>query len=386
VNIRTLSATLLVSASAFTLSDAAALAQGAKLPWGQHSDMLAWEVFVQITAPSGNPNSTNVEFETWASDQDTYNPSPKWPEIGAPKQLQLSLLGTARHGFQPTPLAVEPGRCRTDFNKEAAAAAGFPADGCIGEEVRRNWASFQYLVSNKLNTRAGLIEAFAKKFKVDLPADAIEVKGDWVRVDDVKKWLNLSDQQVHEFYYTNKVAEAAGSTEYALVAFHFSSKQIKEWVWADFEHQKNPGRCDFIGCHDSFGAVDADVAGKTSLEQQYGECKKSPEVVAMFTNGGINKVWENYCLKGSQITFVKDGKPVLLGNSVIEAINASVPVNKSSCITCHQYASFKSDAGANFDALDLSPVGDVDPSLLNGFVTNDFLWGNIIVSPPPPKK
>jgi hypothetical protein len=203
-----------------------------------------------------------------------------------------------------------------------------------------------------------------------------------VKVDDLKKWLKLSDDQVHQFYYTNKVKETSGLTEYALVAFHFSTKQIKEWVWADFQHQKNPGRCDYIGCHDSFGAVDANVAPKKSLEQQYGECKKSEVLLAMFTNGGINPVWQNYCLKGSQISFVKDGKPVLLGNSVIEEINAGVPIEQSSCITCHQYASsFKAAGEPNGDALDPSKnqhlIGKADPGVLKGYVTNDFLWGNL---------
>ena len=128
--------------------------------------MLAWEVFVQITAPSGNPNSTNVEFETWASDQDTYNPSPKWPDIGAPKQLQISLLGTAKHGFRPAPLAIEPGQCKKDFDKEAAKAAGFPADGCIGEEVRRNWAlSFRISRQTSSTRKVGLTQAFAEKLQ-----------------------------------------------------------------------------------------------------------------------------------------------------------------------------------------------------------------------------
>jgi hypothetical protein len=365
-----------------------ALAQGAPLPWGQSSDMVAWEVFVQITAPSGNPQSTNVEFETWASDQDIYNPSPKWPAVGAPKQLQISLLGNAKHGFRPALETVAPDRCKTDFDKKAAAAAGFPADGCIGEEVRRNWASFQYLVSNQLNTREGLVKAFARGFKVDLPADAIEFKGDWVRVSDVMKWLNLSDAQVHQLYYTNKVTEGTPPqvTEYALMAFHFSTKQIKDWVWADFEHQKNPGRCDDIGCRDSFGAVIANVPGQNNPKQQYGECKKSPAVQSMFTNAGINPVWQNYCLKGSQITFVDKGnKPTKLGNSVIERINAGVPIPESSCITCHKYASFDKDGRANFDALGANLIGKFDPKVMDGFVANDFVWGSISVSLPPKK-
>jgi hypothetical protein len=386
MKLRALFATLLFSIAVTSLNSGSAVAQGAPLPWGQNSDMIAWEVFVQLTAPSGNPQSTNVEFETWASDQDTYNSSPKWPAVGAPKQLQISLLGNARHGFRPMVETVAPDRCKTDFDKKAAAAAGFPPDGCIGEEVRRNWASFQYLVSNQLNTREGLVQAFAKGFKVDLPADAVEFKGDWVRVSDVMNWLNLSDAQVHQFYYTNKVTEGTPpkETEYALMAFHFSTKQIKDWVWADFEHQKNPGRCDDTGCHDSFGAVIANVPSKNNPKQQYGECKKSPAVQSMFTNAGINPVWQNYCLKGSQITFVdKGGKPTILGNSVIERINAGVPILQSSCITCHGYASFNKDGKANFDALNGNFLGKTDPKKLKDFVTNDFLWGSISVSPPP---
>jgi hypothetical protein len=144
----------------------------------------------------------------------------------------------------------------------------------------------------------------------------------------------------------------------------------------------NPGRCDFIGCRDSYGAVDANVAPKTVLNQQYGECKKSPAVQAMFTNAGISPVWQNYCLKGSQITFVDaNGAPTKLGNSVIEAINASVPIENSSCITCHAYASFDKTGAANFKALSMNPVGKVDPALQAGFAGNDFLWGSILISP-----
>jgi hypothetical protein len=377
-------AELIFSTSIALLTSATAFAQGTNLPWGQPSDMVAWEVFTQITAPSGNPQAVGVEFETWASDQDTYNPSPTWPSVGAAKQLRSSLLGNAKHGAVRLEALPTPDQCNQDWKKhpKAGEAAKFPADGCIGEEVRRNWASFQYLVSNQLNTTAGLVQAFAKGFKVDLPADAIEFKGDWIRVVDAMHWLNLTDQQVHELYYTNKATERGTTTEYALVSFHFSTKQIKNWVWADFEHQKNPGRCDYIGCHDSYGAAVADVGPNKETNQQYGECKKSPAVQAMFDNAGISKVWQNYCLKGSQITFVNaKGEASLLGNSVIEAINADVPIVNSSCITCHAYASFDKTGTANFGALGSNPTGNVDPAKMQGFIANDFLWGSISVSP-----
>jgi len=357
-----------------SVSGGCAFAQGTTLPWGQHSDMVSWEVFVQITAPSGNPQSPGVEFESWASNEDIYTQSPKWPAVNAPKRLQVSGLANIHRG--PRPEAINPSQCVQDYDKAEAKAAGFPQDGCIGEEVRRNWASFQYIVSNDLFSKAGLAKAFQNNFKVDLPADAIEFKGDWARVTDVMHWHNLTEQQVNELFYTNSAANGTSTERYALIAFHFSSKQIKDWVWADFEHQLNPGRCDDIGCHDSFGATVADVSARTPANQQYGQCVKSPAVDAMFKNAGTSPVWRNYCLKGSQVTFVDSGGAAsLLGNSVIERINAGVPIKSSSCISCHGYASFGKDGFANGDAASANFTGKVDPAQLKGFVTNDFLWG-----------
>jgi hypothetical protein len=353
-----------------------ALAQGMSLPWGQSSDMVAWEVFVQVMAPSGNPQTTNVEFETWASDEDIYRKSPpQWPTVGTSKQLQASVLGVERlrHGLRP--FVITPGQCAPPA---AASAGGFPTDGCIGEEVRRNWASFQYIVSNELNSKDGLKKAFQKGLKVDLPADAVEVKADWIKVTDATRWLNLNENQVRELFYINKATDGTVTTEFALVAFHFSSKQIKNWVWADFEHQMNPGRCDDTGCHDSFGAAVADVPAKTPPNQQYGECQKSNAVQTMFINAGLNSVWKNYCLKGSQIAFTQsNGQPTILGNSVIERINAGVPILQSSCITCHAYASFDNTGNTNGPPSP-NPVGNVDASKLQGLMTNDFLWGNLL--------
>lgn len=360
---------------AFLLTaSSAAFGQGSPLPWGQQSDMLAWQTFVQVVAPAGNPQNANVEFETWASDQNIYTLTPQWPGAGAAKQLQASALRNVHRSI--TPQVILPSQCIQDYDKQVAKEAGFPADGCIGEEVRRNWASFQYIVANQLNTQAGLARAFQKGLKVDFPADAVEFKGDWARVTDVMKWLSLTEQQVERLYYTNTATVGATTTKYALLSFHFSTKQIKDWVWADFEHEKNPGRCDDIGCHDSYGAAMPNVAPNPLTWQQYGECRKTAAVLAMFTNAGISPVWQHYCLKGSQITFVKaDGSALLLGNSVIEAINAGVPIPHSSCITCHAYASFNSSGQGNGQAAGANYTGNVDQSKLRGWATNDFVWG-----------
>jgi hypothetical protein len=359
-------------------------AQGQPMPWGQLSDMISWEVFAQITASSGNPKAKKVEFETWASDQDIYTKNPaQWPAVDAPKQLQPSALGRVVVPPHPTPFVFLPGQCSGPGGLppqgSAAKDSGFPATGCIGEEVRRNWASFQYIVSNGLDSKAGLVKAFASNFKVDLPADAVEFKGDWAPVADVVKWLNPKDStidaaKVRRSYYTSTVTTKGVETEVALLSFHVSTKQIKNWVWSDFEGQLNPGRCDEIGCRDKFGAVIADVPAKAEPYQFYGECQKSDAVKAMLDNAGIDPIWNNYCLKGSQVTFVQDGQATLLGNSVIEPLNADVPIKNSSCITCHGYASFNVTGRGNIAQIFAKPTGDLDPSKMQGFLGYDFLW------------
>jgi hypothetical protein len=365
-------------------------AQGAFLPWGQHSDMVAWEGFAQITAPAGNPKGKKVEFETWASDEDIYVKSPaQWPSIDAPKVLQPSALARAS---MRSDAVVRPFAFTTDCTKPqglppgtAAAGSTFPPGGCIGEEVRRNWASFQYIVSNGLDSRAGLGKAFASGLKVDLPADAIEFKGDWASVADVAKWQGVDAGVIRGHYYTSSTTIAGVATEIALLSFHISSKQVKNWVWSDFEGAMNPGRCDFIGCRDSFGAANASVTPNPDPNRPYGDCPKTPALKAMLESAGTDAVWQNYCLKGTQVTLLdENGKPTLLGNSVIEPLNANVPILKSSCITCHGYASFGENGKINFFALldsANSPTGNIDPSHMidpankKNFTSNDFMWG-----------
>lgn len=319
-----------------------------------------------------------MEFETWASDGDIYATTPpKWPGIDAVKRLQVSALRNFRPQHGLVPFSIRPGQCTQSFDKSAAKAAGFPDDGCIGEEVRRNWASFQYIVSNELYSVAGLARAYGRGLKVDLPADAIAVKADWIRVSDAVNWLRLDEKRVKELFYVATASEGSVVAEFALMSFHFSSKQIKDWVWADFEHHLNPGRCDDTGCHDAYGALIKDVSALTPPNQQYGQCKKSSAVEAIFKNADLNPVWQNYCLKGSQIAFVDaKGQPTILGNSVIERINAGVPILRSSCITCHAYASFDK-TGNTSGPPSPDPIGAVDKSKLQEMLTNDFMWGNL---------
>ena len=155
------------------------------------------------------------------------------------------------------------------------------------EETRRNQTTFDFMVCNKLHTKAGLRTAFAIGQPISFPIDSMEVKANW------KPASNRSPSEYH-------INTASDGKRYALVSMHIISKQIPNWTWATFEHKDNPGRCDFIGCHDKFGAVVQDVAPHDAPDGKYDPCVKTPALKKLFTDNGMPALWENYCLKGSQ--------------------------------------------------------------------------------------
>lgn len=347
----------------------------------QNSDAFIWQQLTQFAAPVSKLKPSPVVFETWASDADTFSKTPQWPSPEAPKKLQASVLrsmATPGHGRIDVPCAP-PGN---------AAVGGFPVTGtptpCIAEEVKRNRPQFDYIVSNNLNTQAGLAAAYAKSFKVTMPTTSISVKGDWIPVQTLLQWIPSlgSVGNIEKLYYTN----TSDSVEYALVSLHVSSRQNPNWVWGTFEHQMNPGRCDSMGCFDSFGAVVSAVPpNKTANNTQYGACEKTPQLKAMMAEAGLSPVWENYCLKSTQVDYnAADGTPYVLGNSVIERIVGNGTVAASSCIACHVYASFGADGKPKASAtamLPYNPTGQPIPAVLDQSSQFDFMWG-VLLAPP----
>jgi hypothetical protein len=319
-----------------------------------------------------------VVFETWASDADTFSKTPHWPAPSEPKKLQRSVLAGMSSPHQG-PIDVP---CATPGN---AAVGGFPSTGtpapCIAEETKRNQPLYDYIVGNSLNTKAGLAAAYAKSFKVVMPTTAISVKGDWIPVTTLLQWIpslgNLDT--IHRLYYTATV----DSVEYALASLHVSSRQNPNWVWGTFEHQKSPGRCDDIGCFDTFGAtIPAVLPNRKAINTQYGACPKTPRLKALMAQANLSPVWENYCLKATMVDYAAaDGTPYALGNSVIERIVGNGTVAASSCIACHVYASFGSTGAPTAAAtamLPYNPTGQPIPAVLDGSIQFDFMWGVLL--------
>jgi hypothetical protein len=320
-------------------------------PGMNNPDRISWQLFVTVNGPAATPGNNNALFETWASDGDTFRRTPVWPATPTPAELSPPALTL----FKPLPPGLQP----------RVVPGG-------GEEVRRNKVTFDFIVNNNLYTRAGLRAAFAAGKSISLPVDSIEVKANWVPVETVNPAL----------YHVNT---ASDGKQYALVSMHIISKQLPNWTWATFEHQNNPGRCDYIGCSDQFGATVPFVAPEpvSQFGRVYPPCQKTPAAQAMMASGRLDNVWQNYCLKGSQTEFTgPTGIPTLLGNSVTENGFA----NTSSCISCHSRAAFdvlgRPTPNAGFldpsqnAALCPVPNQSIDACSPNGTPNISWFWSN----------
>jgi len=223
------------------------------------------------------------------------------------------------------------------------------------------------------------------------PVRSVMIKADWIALEDAPKIGIDPNDPDHPFVtmdlvpinQSNKRPDGTPATKpHILVSFHISSKDVPNWFWSTFEHAANQGRCDWIGCNDSFGYVvtsvpvlDANAAQglapparnfipphempsidgfKQSAfvlgERYLGVDTISDGLAAIFaaygigTAEGVNRsgrptaadvAWRSYRLKGSQTGFVTPtGRPVRLGNSVTEAGF----VNTASCMSCHARA------------------------------------------------
>jgi hypothetical protein len=62
----------------------------------ENSDAFIWRLFIEFAAPATRGTPSPVAFETWASDDDTFSPTPHWPTPGEPLQLRASVLSLAK--------------------------------------------------------------------------------------------------------------------------------------------------------------------------------------------------------------------------------------------------------------------------------------------------
>ncbi|MBT4905386.1 MAG: hypothetical protein HON62_00760 [Rhodospirillaceae bacterium] len=343
------------------------------------------------------------------------------------------------------------------------------------EIVYRNDAFVRYTTAQELYSRPGLAKLFARVAgeaknsrphrptgqPVAYPSSALMFKVAWIDqetmlalgyVTDHDKDAKTPPQNPDLPYITQKIRASSDNGKtyheriYYLASVAASSKALPGWHWFPFEHAANLGRCDFIGCNDSFGALHEVTvaaplqpeAGKTltttfesnfiapnimddalndnqdlfDLGKRYPAGEMTKALTDMFAGMGIgtgdgtvdpehpdlnDPAWKSYRLKGSQTRFTNfDGYPTLLGSS----INEGGFVNSASCISCHVQASVNADGGNGAPGVGASGrlnnfgIGtQVSGEPENGdfydrgtanrrAVQTDFVWGTLFAKDP----
>ncbi len=290
---------------------------------------------------------------------------------------------------------VDPGRLLRDLELEL---------------VFRNKSMVDYIYRYDLYSKEGLGSrnraqnrvlqsgdiAQAHAMEVRFPVDAVMVKADFLHEDVMiaRGLIKTQDAQGKplnppnnpDYPYLTVWIEGDGTQGnvpgmYYMLAMTNASKELPIWHWYAIEHVANQGRCDYIGCNDSFGYAangkaqaganfgstfippmielnndkkkDNDplfVTGKIYRPLNTGE-SITPKLQALFKGMGIanavsdpdpevisasDPAWLNYRLKGTQSTFTtSSGVPTGTGATITEGGF----VNSASCTTCHSQAS-----------------------------------------------
>lgn len=388
-------------------------------------DMFAWKLFAEIVSQQF--------WRNWAADEETW-PSNPLPLCSASQTTNCCNPDSKKNpGYDdkdyraklcpyfpgdhpenpPESFGQPPSKAHTlNLARAIAAASPTPAPGEPGRDIRQSMAEivyrnkplFNYVFRNNLYNQEGIIAVFNRNsdnlggkgaglpyhvrngngdgktplVEFDFPIESVMIKSNWINADYAQKNLGLREDPNNP--YVKMLIDSAdtdnnglieGPGIYWLVAFHVSSKDVPNWLWATFEHVNNPGRCDYTGCNDSYGYNSPDglaamlAANYTSPKvkcddlpigsyifdsgKTYGGGTISPSLKAVLqgmkigtrpsadpkTPSPTDIGWLSYRLKGSQTQFTDSmGNISRLGNSVTEGGF----VNSSSCSACHARA------------------------------------------------
>jgi hypothetical protein len=342
----------------------------------------AWRLWVASTCSVNQSVYPYVIWENWIEQAQMYPLNPanvlKIPASLAPSSSALHLLHASPLALLRNPgiVATVPGLLgAADQNCNAAQA---PPDNqknlIICEEVRINGSEQDYITGTAMWNRNGQKQIAASHGDIQFPQPSVEIKADWIELSTIGfDCANLPPglrQSVH--------VETVNGNCFAMVGLHLISKLLDKWIWATFEPQNlttNPFRCKVLGCSDSFGSRPARTRGTfTSL---------TPQLEGLMNAAHLAPEWKNYRLDAVQIRFVdSDGKPTLLGNSIIEGENVGMDLKQASCISCHAVSSIKNDGTDGITLLTNNPVGEPEPLPSHDWIRRDFVWSLLEACPP----
>jgi len=265
-------------------------------------DAFAWSLFVRAVSEGF--------WENWSTDRQIW-PNDPWPRCGpdAITENCCQELGSSHDG-SPEHCPVFPGdteglpshqlQASSKAHSVTLANATSTDDatwddvpdalraaviGDIQDElIYRNEVMAQYLFDNELYFTDGLAAVFERNARaveayapyqselidpaashaapppitsIVFPISSVMVKINWIAVSEAPTYgIDPNDTQ-NPFITMNLVPQSGDEEDepvpYIAVSFHISSKDTPNWFWTTFEHVANQGRCDWIGCNDSFG-------------------------------------------------------------------------------------------------------------------------------------
>lgn len=342
---------------------------------------LAWQIFTAINCPTGNAQNP-LTWETWTEQNCISGTCSTGARLPHGSLLAIALAGdSGLSRSECTPMTTQSASNPT-LNGFVPTNLASNAKFC--EEVFVNQTELSFIQTYQLQTLAGQQNyAGANDYTISFPTDALEVKVDWLPADSLAAPFNCANNRPVGVY-----VETINGKCYALAGIHFSSKLLKNWLWATFEPQSattNPNRCRpdlYNDCRDPWGSIPPVSAGQTT--------SLTANVSALLKQGGVAPEFYNYRLVGVQAGTGGSGDyvtPVHLGNSFAE-FNAGVPAKHASCMTCHSYARLSSQPSAttanpentNYGAFKGRP--DVGPSTQppapapqgGQWIHQDFSW------------
>jgi hypothetical protein len=255
--------------------------------------LFAWKLFLAINCPASKDSAGPRIWETWKPVDAVYlrdgSPPDAWEAPLRPRTL------LDREEIDGYTLLDKNGRR-------------------VLNEIRMNKATFEYIVSRKLYSKAGQLAFMKSSTKaLNFPPGAMEIKAAWLILDP-------NDPRSSTYYkvrasYVDKVTQQVHQVVVGLASLHISSKVLPHWFWTTFEHVDNQ------------------------------QTTKAPEAVPIppdvrAVNDAVHaafpaSIWRFYDLRGVQVDYT-DGNhnPTILANTLLETRFQLT----SSCITCHNLA------------------------------------------------
>jgi hypothetical protein len=337
-------------------------------------DRYAWELFKELNAPASLwakcPNRKKplgapgpVVWETWrniapAASRSVFPPRATHPgpwRKYAPDKFEIASIS----GLTSTPIVrslsdlIAPIKVRRntrnkfDLSKvrqlEKFAVSTNANIDRAGTEIRMNREAYLFVRDNELYNRDVLTKiARSGTIKnLDLPAAAKEIKA---------QWQEIKEEDKPNFHWVTFENEDGTLQTWGLTALHITTKDTPNWFWATFEHITTSQ--DWINPN-----VDAYACPDSPLN-----CDTVPREIK-------GTKWENYRLRGTQISFVDSrGEPTRLANGQIEAGIQE----KSSCITCHAEAAMDAEGEHRIPSSPYLGIPKTDK--LEGLMQLDFMF------------